>query len=140
MMGSTQTIRSSGRGVSSARRDWWWSTVRWLGQVLRRKSPAPRSRRIFLLVLLIWIIGLADLLFTVLARDIGHFRETNPIAASLIQTTGWLVTFKLASLIIASVIFIGFRRRLITEVACWLVSGVHVGLAFIWLSYYYGLG
>jgi len=140
MMGPTRTMRSAGEGVSSGGRDRWWSTSVRLVEALRTRIPAPRSRRIFLLILLIWIIGLADLLFTVLARDIGDFKETNPVAASLVQTTGWLVAFKLASLVIASAIFVRFRSRVITEIACWLVSGVHVGLAFVWLSYYYGLG
>lgn len=82
---------------------------------------------------------MADLLFTMLAQDIGGFEESNPIAAPLIGACGSLIAFKLISLIVASVIFIKFRRHVFTEISCWLMSAVHVWLALVWFSYYFEL-
>jgi len=95
-----------------------------------------RSRRIALLLATVWLVGLSDLSMTVTARNIGQFKESNPVAASMLHDSALLSAFKLASLVIASAIFLTFRKHWFTEAACWFVFAVHVALAFIWLSYF----
>ena len=103
---------------------------------LRRDPLAARSRRIVLLLVLVWIIGLFDLAFTVLARKIGGFEEANTIVARMVHVTGLLVAFKIATLFFASVILLKYRHRKFTEFSCWGICVVHMALAFLWLTYY----
>ena len=105
----------------------------------RRGEVLPRPRRVVFLLAIIWVIGLSDLVFTLLARDLGHFAESNPIAAGMIQATVVLVIFKLTALILASAIFLRFRHHRFTELSCWCMCTVHLALALTWLSYYSGL-
>ena len=95
-----------------------------------------RSRRITLILVTIWMVGLSDLGLTLAAQDIGEFHETNPVAAEMLHDPGMLATFKLASLVLSSVIFLALRKHWFTEAACWFVFAVHVGLAFVWMSYF----
>ena len=101
---------------------------RWLGE--------SRSRRISLLLVTVWMVGLSDLSLTLTARNIGQFEESNPVAAGMLHDSGMLTIFKLVSLAIASGIFLALRKHWFTEVACWFVFAVHIGLAFVWLSYF----
>ena len=98
-------------------------------------TPSLRSRRIVLLLLLIWTVGIADHILTVTAHGIGNFAESNPIASFLVHDTRLLAVFKIASMVFASSIFAKFRRHWFTEAACWAMCAIHVALAFIWLSY-----
>jgi len=85
---------------------------------------------------MLWLTSMCDLLFTLWAREIGGFHEVNPIAQPLIGNTAGLVIFKVSLLVLASSILIAFRRRLLTELACWLTVTVYTGLSFIWCAYY----
>ena len=98
-----------------------------------------RGRRIALMLILIWIIGLCDLGFTIVARQLGGFHESNPVAAKMVDASGLLTIFKLSLLVVASVIFLKFRRHWFTELGCWAMCLVHLALAVVWLYYYYGL-
>jgi hypothetical protein len=98
-----------------------------------------RTRRVALLLAIVWIVGVFDLTFTILARQIGNFEERNPVAAKVVNATGLLVVFKLATLAVSSAIFWKYRNCLLTEVSCWAVCAIHIILAFIWLDYYTGL-
>jgi len=101
-----------------------------------RDPPAARARRVVLLVVVIWIVGLFDLALTLLAEQIGGFVEANPIVARITHIWGLLAAFKLFTLAFASAIFIKYRRERFTEWGCWGMCIVHVLLALLWLRYY----
>ncbi len=95
-----------------------------------------RAQRVLLLVMFICILNAFDLAFTVLAHEIGNFEETNPFARMLLHNTTLLVTFKLAAVGTATIIFIIFRRHWLTEMACWSFCFVYTVLSLMWTSYY----
>ncbi len=99
-------------------------------------GPRHRGRRVFLLVIMLWVLNAFDLKFTLLAQNIGGVTEMNPIARMFVSDSTALITYKFALIIPASIIFLAMRRRLLTEVGCWLLLGAHVALAFIWQQYY----
>lgn len=95
-----------------------------------------RSRRIVLLLAMLWLCGVFDLVFTLTAHRIGNFAEFNPLAAALLSHTVALIAFKLAMLAVGSAILFAVRHRLIAEIACWALCAVYVVLSAIWLHYY----
>jgi len=101
-----------------------------------RDPSAIRARRVVLLVAGIWIVGVFDLVLTLLAEKIGGFEDANPIVAEITHIWELLVVFKLFTLMFASAIFLKYRRKRFTEFGCWAVGIVHVVLAFLWLQYY----
>lgn len=115
------------------------SPGRGLAEVLHRPSP-HRARRVCLLLGFIWIIAVFDLLLTIHAHEIGGFIELNPLARAAIGHTPSLVAYKLAMAGPATGILIWFRRRLASEIACWLLCAIHTALAFTWLAYFRPLG
>ena len=117
--------------AAGKRRRWWSPAARG-----RHDGRNVRRRRVLLILVLIWIVGVFDLVFTLMARKIDGFHEANPLARQFIDSPGALAIFKFASLSLATVIFLLFSRRLITEIGCWFVAGVYVVLAFVWLIYY----
>jgi len=102
----------------------------------RGDPRSRRARRVVLLLILLWIVGLFDLTYTILAQHIGNFHEANPVARLLLGNSAALTVFKVTSLIVASAILLALRRRLVAEIACWLACGIYVALAFMWLVYY----
>lgn len=110
--------------------------LRLLMHRLHRTLIASRPRRVLLLVVLLWMVSTFDLAFTLLAHQIGGFHEVNPLARQLLSNPGGLVAFKTAAVLPASCVMLAFRRRFLTEVACWVLCGVYTGLAFIWMEYY----
>lgn len=107
--------------------------------LLAAESPA-RGRRVLLLIGFLWMVNLFDLTFTILAHQLGGFRELNPIAAGILHHADILTAFKVCAVLGATLIFAVYRRRLFTELACWLLAGVYTALSFIWLAYYAALG
>jgi hypothetical protein len=95
-----------------------------------------RPGRVILLVIFLAMLNAFDLVFTILAHRIGEFREANPIAALLLDHTAALVAFKAAALLVASAIFIVFRRHWLTELVCWTFCGVYTALSILWMVYY----
>lgn len=111
-------------------------------EVCPTRQAAPdestmRGHRVILLIILVWIVGMFDLMFTLLALDLGNFVEANPIAAGIIHDTEAIVAFKIGALGLASVILLKFRRHRFTERCSWLVCAVHTVLAFIWMGFYF---
>ncbi len=109
------------------------------------EAPEPRadlskgrSRRVILLLVLVWIVAIFDLVLTLHARQIAQFQEANPLAALLIHSKSMIIAFKLTSLTLATVVFLKYRRRLLTEISCWAIVAVHVVVAVIWRAYYHG--
>jgi len=117
---------SSARGAGLVRRLGAWC----------RDPLAGRSRRVVLALAFIWLVGLIDLHLTLLAVRIGHFQEVNPVARALIHSPPLVVAYKLVLLMVCTGLMFRFRRRLLTEVGCWLLAGAHAVLAFLWHAYY----
>ena len=101
------------------------------------EPPRVRGNRVILLLILVWIVGMFDLMFTLLALNLGNFVEANPIAAGFIHDTEAIVAFKIGALGLATVILLKFRRHRFTEFCSWVICAVHTLLAFLWLAYYF---
>ena len=91
-----------------------------------------------LVLIFLWVLNVFDLLFTMLAHQIGYFEEVNPLARGLLGSPVALVAFKLAMLSFATGVFFVFRKRVLTEVACWCMTGTYIVLSVVWLKYYHG--
>lgn len=120
-------------------RGWYRRLWLWLRHV-QGDGGDRRARRVVLLVILLWMLNLFDLIFTLLAVRLGSFVELNPLARPLLHTPLGLSAFKLAMLTFTSFIFLVCRRRVLTEVGCWVLSVVYTCLGVFWLRYYVALG
>ena len=112
-----------------------WQLIARTARAIGRRLEHSRSRRISLLLVTVWMVGLSDLSLTLTVRNIAEFQESNPVAAGMLHDSGMLAAFKLASLVVSSGIFLALRKHWFTEAACWFVCAVHIALAFVWLSY-----
>ncbi|MDY6913874.1 MAG: DUF5658 family protein [Planctomycetota bacterium] len=101
-------------------------------------ATADRARRVVLMIIFIWILNIFDLSLTILAHEVGGFREVNPIARDLLYISAKLVFFKLSMVGLATFILLAFRRYRLTEFACWGLCCVYTALAFRWMAYYAG--
>jgi hypothetical protein len=106
----------------------------------RRFILGRRSRRVTLMLALLWIVGLFDLVFTILAHRIGGFHEANPVARPLIGDDSALALYKLGLLVLSTAILFVLRRHLVTEITCWMLGAIYAGLALMWLAYFGILG
>ena len=109
-----------------------WTVVRGYAQ----RHTRHRGRRVFLLVVMLWVLNAFDLKFTLLAQHIGGFTEMNPIASMFVSNSTALIAYKFGLIIPATAVFLVLRRRAITEIGCWLLLAAHVALAFVWQEYY----
>lgn len=104
------------------------ATPRWL---------AARSHRVWLLTFTIALLSLTDLFITLTyLRSIG-MPEGNPIARMIMSynSPALLITWKLATIAVTSMIFILGRHRRIAEIGCWLCVCVLGWLTFRWIDY-----
>lgn len=88
-----------------------------------------------MLAILAFHIG--DLLMTLFYRDSGLMLEGNIVAAELVygESTAAVILFKASMLFVAFVIFWSCRRRITTELACWLILLVMTALTIKWTLY-----
>ncbi len=95
-----------------------------------------RTRRIIFLLVFIWVINLFDLAFTLTMVGTEEFVEMNPFARMLLMhSPTTLMVFKISVLVMASTVFMIFRRHWLTEAGCWILSGAYAGVAFLWVEY-----
>ena len=113
-----------------------WSGVTRAIRAVRADADACRARRVVLMVVFIWIVSVFDLTFTMLAHKLGGFRELNPVARSLLDSSDALIIWKVATVLAASLVFLALRKRRVTEIGCWGLAIVHTILAFLWAAYY----
>jgi hypothetical protein len=90
------------------------------------------ARLVLALIPVIWVLNLLDLLFTLLAYQMSDFNELNPLASAL----GWhnQIPLKLGALLYFSTVCILVRHHRLTQLGCYVVTGVYGVLAVIWLS------
>jgi hypothetical protein len=102
-------------------------------------APEPnRVRRVAEALVILWLLGAADLSFTILAlRQPDAFYEVNPLARSLLVTAGipGLIALKVLLLGIGAAIFWRLRRHAQAEFAVWGLVAVHVLLILQWSQY-----
>jgi len=132
-MEDSQITLHAGRCAEPAAR-----RVAWLGRLAEAwHRPSPRrARRVLLLLGFIWIVAVCDTVLTIRAHEIGGFIELNPFARAAVGHAPSLIAYKLAMAGPATLILFWFRRRLASEIACWLLCGIHAALAFTWLAYF----
>jgi hypothetical protein len=97
-----------------------------------------RTRRVAEALMILWLLGAADLCFTAFAiRSPGVFYEMNPLARSLLVSHGilGLAALKVVLLGIGAVIFWHLRRFARAEIALWGLVLVHVMLILQWTQY-----
>ena len=134
-MGNAHTI-PVGLISSAGERKSWPVAFKACIQAARRNPRACRTRRVILALVIIWLLNIFDLCFTVLAHQAGDFVEANILASFFIGNTNALILFKLSALVLATSIFLTFRRRFITELSCWTICIIYLALSFIWVGYY----
>lgn len=96
-----------------------------------------RDRRIGELVGVLWILSLADLVFTLWAHFFTPFHEVNPIARALLSQgmISSLVLLKLILTAVGATIFWRLRHSPRAELALWGMVLVYVLLTFRWSDY-----
>src|SRR4051812_16957772 len=96
-----------------------------------------RHRRVAELIGILWLLSLADLLFTLWAHFFTPFNELNPVANFMLNRglVPSLILFKLVVTAIGTRIFWRLRRHGRAELALWALVGVYVILTVRWSNY-----
>ena len=96
-----------------------------------------RTRRVFHLIAILWLLGLADLFFTIWAHLFTPFHELNPVASLMLENNliPSLILFKLVVTAIGTSIFWRLRHVGRAEFALWGMVGVYVMLTIRWSTY-----
>ena len=96
-----------------------------------------RPRRVAELIGILWMLGLADLCFTLWAHFFTHFNELNPVASFMLRRNlvPSLILFKLVVTAAGTQIFWRLRHHRRAEGALWGLVGVYVLLALRWSAY-----
>lgn len=103
----------------------------------RRFRWLTRPRRVLLALAAVWVINVFDLGYTMLESMTSVFVELNPVAAHLVgQSPVLLVLYKALLIVLSSAVLLVYRRRRITELACWLLLSVYICVAGCWQVYY----
>lgn len=96
-----------------------------------------RANRVTLVVALVALLSLADLYMTMVhLRGVG-MSEGNPIARMVMSynSPAILVGWKLATILLTSLIFLIARQRRIAEIGCYVCLGALVWLTIRWSEY-----
>ena len=98
-----------------------------------------RSRRMAELIILLWVLSLADLFFTIWAQRFTPFTELNPLASLLLSQNHipLLIAVKVGLTGFGAAIFWRLRNHARAELALWGVVLVYVLLTFRWSDYTY---
>ncbi|GAH36653.1 unnamed protein product [marine sediment metagenome] len=113
-----------------------WEAITTARRAIAGDAPARRARRVFLMVVFLWVLNIGDLTMTMIAHRLGQFEELNPVARGLLDCPAALTVFKLALLALSSGIFLAFRRVRLTEIACGGMCCVYTALTFVWTVYF----
>ncbi|HEY7120578.1 MAG TPA: DUF5658 family protein [Tepidisphaeraceae bacterium] len=96
-----------------------------------------RHRRVAELIVVLWMLSLADLFFTLWAHFFTPFHELNPLAGYMLRRNlvPSLILFKLVVTAIGTQIFWRLRHHGRAELALWALVGAYVLLAMRWSNY-----
>jgi hypothetical protein len=119
------------------RADDFWRDHVMAGKIQIRLIDEARTRRTVELLLVLWLLAMADLFFTIWAHLFTPFQELNPWASHLLHHNNLvaLILFKVGLTGLGTMIFWGLRKHGRSEIALWLVVLVYVALAFRWHDY-----
>ena len=107
-----------------------------LAAAVLQATVGTRSRRVCCLLAVLWLLNGFDLIYTILANQIGHFPELNPVARPLLDNVWALSAFKAGAVALGSIILFVLRKHRITEFVTWSLVLVYTALAFRWMRYY----
>ena len=106
--------------------------------LLTSPRERDRERRLFWLLIGVWIIHLFDLGFTLLAYEQRVLIEMNPLAARVLPLGSTaLVVYKLTLLVFGTGILWWFRRDPFAERCAWAYAIVCVALCLCWHRIYH---
>lgn len=96
-----------------------------------------RPARVFYLVLVAWLMGLADLAITMTYLTSVGMYEGNPVARFVIGlgSPAIVVAFKVGTMLVTSWIVLAQRRRWQAEMVAWIAAVVLGLLTVHWLNY-----
>jgi hypothetical protein len=96
-----------------------------------------RTRRTVELLGVLWVLALADLIFTLWAHLYTPFSELNPWASALLahHRLALLAFAKVFLTAMGTLILWSSRRHRFARIALWAMVAVYVGLMFRWSSY-----
>jgi hypothetical protein len=100
-------------------------------------SDDARSRHTAELLGILWMLAIADLVFTLWANQYTPFRELNPWARTLLaeHQVIALTGAKVILTALGTLILWSLRHRGFTQFALWVVLAVYVALMFRWSNY-----
>lgn len=92
-----------------------------------------RSKRLFWLLVMAWLLNLMDLAYTLLAHEHDLLHELNPLAATILPYGPLaLIAYKVGFLLLGTVILWICREHWLTESCLWGYTAVCMALAFWW--------
>jgi hypothetical protein len=96
-----------------------------------------RPRRVLLTLAAIWVVAIFDLGYTIAESSTLDFQEMNPVAAHLLRGPPTaIIAYKFGLLGLGTTILLVLRRKLIAELACWLLFAFKIYLAARWYLYF----
>ena len=101
-----------------------------------RRPLWGRSQRVLYVLAAVWVLNFFDLGFTITESKAKLFRELNPLAATMLDHPLALVLYKSSLVIIGSWLLLRYRRRRLTELACWLLLATNGYVGIRWQQYY----
>ena len=104
----------------------------------RRHDPHRRRLwRVAQLIVALWVLSIADLLFTIWAHRFTSFNELNPLGRVLLESQSFigLVSMKVGLTAVGAGIFWYLRRYARAEAALWVLVGLYFLLALRWSDY-----
>ncbi len=101
-----------------------------------RRPLWGRSQRVLYVLAAIWVLNFFDLGFTITESKAKLFRELNPLAATMMDHPHALVLYKTSLVVIGSWLLLRYRRRRLTELACWLLLATNGYVGIRWQQYY----
>lgn len=101
-----------------------------------RRPLWGRSQRVLYVLAAIWVLNFFDLGFTITESNAKLFRELNPLAATMMDHPHALVLYKTSLVVIGSWLLLRYRRRRLTELACWLLLATNGYVGIRWQQYY----
>jgi hypothetical protein len=86
-------------------------------------------------VVLLVLLGVVDLVLTLVAQQAGGFLELNPLGNKLTDSPILLASFKGSTLLVACLILLSLRRYRGAQIASWWLCLTCTFLTFRWLTY-----
>lgn len=97
-----------------------------------------RSVRVALLLSAVSLLNAFDLVFTILAARMGGLIELNPLAAVIVESGSHAALGAFKCLLVGPGLLVLWccRRHRVSELGCWMLTLLFVGLSYRWYHYY----